>query len=200
MRHPFLEGMSRRLAAGGVATLRYEFPYLEQGRRRPDPPSVLTAAVRSAVSDAHGIAGDLPIFAGGKSLGGRMTSTAAAESPLPHVEGMLFLGFPLHPPGKPGTVRAEHLPKVGLPMLFLQGSRDAFADLKHLGPICRALGDRSTLHVVDGADHGFRVPRASGRTEGQVMDELAGVIIRWTDRVLALDHSTPSTISEGRVH
>ncbi|HEY7530723.1 MAG TPA: alpha/beta family hydrolase [Gemmatimonadota bacterium] len=179
MRHPFLEGFSRRLAERGVATLRYEFPYLQAGRRRPDPSAVLEASVREAVDRALEDADGLSLFAGGKSLGGRMTSRAAAAGGLEPVRGLVFLGFPLHPPGRPGTERADHLPRVGLPMLFLQGTRDAFADLVLLRPVCAALGDSATLHVIEGADHSFRVPRGSGLREGDVLDELADVSAAW---------------------
>jgi hypothetical protein len=179
MRHPFLEGFSRRLAERGVATLRYEFPYLQAGRRRPDPSAVLEASVREAVDRALEDADGLSLFAGGKSLGGRMTSRAAADGGLEPVRGLVFLGFPLHPPGRPGTERADHLPRVGLPMLFLQGTRDAFADLVLLRPVCAALGDSATLHVIEGADHSFRVPRGSGLREGDVLDELADVSAAW---------------------
>jgi predicted alpha/beta-hydrolase family hydrolase len=183
MKHPFLEGLSRRLAERQVATFRYQFPYIEQGRRRPDPPSILVATVAQAVTEAGRIASDLPLFAGGKSLGGRMTSTAAAEGRLPGVRGIVFLGFPLHAPGKPGTDRADHLTRVGLPMLFVQGTRDAFADLDLLRPISTRLKDRATLHLVEEADHGFRVSRSRGRSEEQVLDELADVVARWVQTV-----------------
>src|SRR5213595_3344755 len=135
MRHPFLESISQRLAEQGIATLRYQFPYMERRSRRPDPPAVAAATVRAAVAEAARIAPDLPLVAGGKSFGGRMTSTAQAEEPLPGVRGLVFLGFPLHPPGRPDDKRAEHLAHVQVPMLFLQGDRDEFADLKLLEPV-----------------------------------------------------------------
>jgi predicted alpha/beta-hydrolase family hydrolase len=185
MRHQFLEGISRRLADGGVATLRYHFPYVEQGRRRPDAPAILVATVRAAVGAAGEIASGIPVLAGGKSLGGRMTSMAAAEGPLPAVRGIVFLGFPLHPPGKPSTERADHLEHVRVPMLFLQGTRDAFAGLDLLRPICHRLGDRVTLHEIEGADHGFHVPRAAHRTDAQVLDELALGVASWARRLLS---------------
>ena len=162
MRHAFMEGVSERLAGGGIATLRFQFPYLEQGRRAPDPPRVLTAAVRAAVDAAAQAAPGLPLFAGGKSLGGRMTSTAAAQQPLPGVRGLVFLGFPLHQPGKPGRARADHLRDVALPMLFVQGTRDTLADLGELRPMLDGLGGRATLHVVEGGDHSFHVLNAPG--------------------------------------
>jgi uncharacterized protein len=179
MRHAFMEALAGRLADLGVATFRYQFPYWEQGRRRPDPPRVLVKTVRSAVAAAAGLAGDLPLFAGGKSMGGRMTSTAASEEALPGVRGLVFFGFPLHPPGKPATVRGDHLAGVGVPMLFLQGTRDKLAELDLLRPICGGLGDRATLHVVDGADHGFHVLKRSGRSDGEVLDELAVTAREW---------------------
>jgi predicted alpha/beta-hydrolase family hydrolase len=173
MRHAFMESIAERLADRRIATWRYEFPYMQEGRRRPDPPKVAVAAVREAVAEAREHAGALPLFAGGKSFGGRMTSTAASETALPGVRGIVFLGFPLHPAGTPGTKRAGHLAEVDVPMLFLQGTRDKLADLDLLRPICDDLGDRAHLHVVDGADHGFHVLKRSGRTDDEVLDELA---------------------------
>lgn len=179
MRHPFLQQMAQALAARAIATLRYEFPYMERGSRRPDPPAVAVARVREAVDEARRLAPGLPLIAGGKSFGGRMTSTAQAEAALPGVRGLAFLGFPLHPPGKPATSRADHLGRVRVPMLFLQGTRDEFARLELLRPVADGLGDRATLHLVEGGDHSFKVPRASGRTPAQVTDELAGAIGEW---------------------
>ncbi len=155
MRHPFLGRLAAELAAVDVATLRYQFPYMEQRRRVPDPPAVLTSTVRAAIKKAIEIAPDLPILAAGKSMGGRMTSQAAAPYPseLKNVKGLVFFGFPLHPPGRPGTKRAEHLERVTLPMLFLQGTRDQFADLKLLRPIVANLGARATLRVFETANH-----------------------------------------------
>src|SRR5438876_3227774 len=172
MRHPFLEVVAQRLAERSIATLRYQFPYMEQRGRRPDPPAVAAAAVRAAVMEAARAAPGLPLVAGGKSFGGRMTSTAQAGEPLPGVRGLVFLGFPLHPPGRPGNERAEHLAQVQVPMLFLQGTRDDFADLKLLRPLVKRLGARATLHLVDGGDHSFKVLKKSGRTEADVMTEL----------------------------
>jgi len=180
MRHPFLETISQRLAEREIATLRYQFPYMEQRARRPDPPAVAAAAVRAAVMEAERAAPGLPLVAGGKSFGGRMTSTAQAGEPLPGVRGLVFLGFPLHPPGRPGNERAEHLTQVQIPMLFLQGTRDDFADLKLLRPVVKRLGTRATLHLVDGGDHSFKVLKRSGRTDGDVMTELVGAIVEWT--------------------
>jgi len=178
MRHQFLERISASLAARGVATFRYQFPYLEAGRGRPDMPSILEATARAAVSKAGQIVPELPVVAGGKSLGGRMTSSAAAAGPLDGARGLVFLGFPLHPPGQPGTRRAEHLQRVNVPMLFLQGTRDAFAQLDLITDVCSRL-PLSTLHVVEGADHSFGVPRKSGRTLDQVLEEMVDAITRW---------------------
>jgi predicted alpha/beta-hydrolase family hydrolase len=183
MRHPFLEKLSGELAGLGVATLRYQFPYMEQRRRIPDSPAVLTATVAAAVRTASEAAPGLPLFAGGKSMGGRMTSHAAAQSLLDGVRGLVFYGFPLHPPNRLGTNRADHLPKVSVPMLFLQGTRDTFADLKLLRPICEKLGPRATLHVVDNADHSFHMPKSSGRNDAEVLKELVEITVGWADRV-----------------
>ncbi len=180
MRHPFLESIAQRLAQRSIATLRYQFPYLEQRVRRPDPPAVAAATVRAAVVEAARVAPGLPLVAGGKSFGGRMTSTAHAEQALPGVRGLVFLGFPLHPPGRPGDQRAEHLTQVHIPMLFLQGDRDDFADLKLLKPVVKGLGERATLHLVDGGDHSFKVLKRSGRTDADVMSELVDAIVEWT--------------------
>src|SRR5881628_2371564 len=173
MRHPFLESISQGLAEQKIATLRYQFRYMEQRARRPDPPAVAAATVRAAVAEAARVAPGLPLVAGGKSFGGRMTSTAQAEAPLPGVRGLVFLGFPLHPPGRLGDSRAEHLAQVQIPMLFLQGTRDDFADLKLLKPVLEGLGDRATLHLVEGGDHSFKVLKRSGKTEADVMGEVA---------------------------
>src|SRR6266480_2294526 len=183
MRHPFLESISQRLAEQGIATLRYQFPYMERRSRRPDPPAVAAATVRAAVAEAARIAPDLPLVAGGKSFGGRMTSTAQAEEPLPGVRGLVFLGFPLHPPGRPGDGRAGHLAQVQIPMLFLQGTRDEFADLELLRPVVKRLGDRATLHSVDGGDHSFHVLKRSGRTDAEVLEELAAAVEEWATKL-----------------
>ncbi len=180
MRHPFLETVAQRLAERDIATLRYQFPYMEQRARRPDPPAVAAATVRAAVAEAACRAPGLPLVAGGKSFGGRMTSTAQAEGPLSGVRGLAFLGFPLHPPGRPDDKRAEHLARVQIPMLFLQGDRDEFADLKLLRPVVKRLGERATLHLVEGGDHSFHVLKRSGRVEADVMGELVGAIAEWT--------------------
>lgn len=180
MRHPFMEAIARRLAARGVGTLRYQFPYMEPGRgRRIDPEPVLFAAVRAAVAAGRDAAGGRPLLAGGKSMGGRMTSRAAAAEALEGVAGLCFLGFPLHPAGRPGTSRAEHLNDVTLPLLFLQGTRDTLADLELLRPVLARLGGRVTLRVIEGADHSFHVLKRSGRTDDEVLDELADAVAGW---------------------
>ncbi len=180
MRHPFLERMAQALGERNVATYRYEFSYMEKRAGRPDPPAVAEARVREAVLDAARVAPGLPLFAGGKSFGGRMTSQAQGREPLPGVRGLVFLGFPLHPPGRPATSRAEHLSQVRIPMLFLQGTRDEFAGLDLLRPIVKGLGDRATLHVVEGGDHSFKVLKRTGRTDADVMNEIADTIFAWT--------------------
>jgi predicted alpha/beta-hydrolase family hydrolase len=179
MRHSFLESISASLAARGIATFRYQFPYMEAGRGRPDVPAVLEATVRAAVAKAGEIVPELPVIAGGKSLGGRMTSAAASVAPLQRAKGLVFLGFPLHPPGQPSTRRAEHLQAVEIPMLFHQGTRDAFARLDLISTIAGQLKPRATLHVVEGADHSFGVLKKSGRLQDQVYDELVSVIVDW---------------------
>jgi predicted alpha/beta-hydrolase family hydrolase len=175
-----MEGIASSLAERGVATFRYQFPYMEQGSRRPSPRPILLATVRSAVRAAAEACGDLPLLAGGKSMGGRMTSMAASEDLLPHVRGLVFLGFPLHAAGKPSIERGDHLARVELPMLFLQGTRDRLADLELVRPLCTRLGDRARLHVIDGADHSFHVLKRSGRTDLEVLQELAESIGAWT--------------------
>ncbi|PYP51804.1 MAG: alpha/beta hydrolase [Gemmatimonadetes bacterium] len=181
MRHPFLETVARQLDGRGIATLRYQFPYMERRASRPDPPAVAAATVRAVVAEAARVAPGLPLVAGGKSFGGRMTSTAQAEEPLPGVRGLVFLGFPLHPPGRPDDKRAEHLAQVRIPMLFLQGDRDEFADLKLLKPVVKRLGDRATLHLVEGGDHSFHVLKRSGRTDADVMGELVQAMVDFTN-------------------
>src|SRR5213075_922346 len=184
MRHPFLESISQRLAEQGIATLRYQFPYMERRAGRPDAPAVAAATVRAAVAEAARVAPDLPLVAGGKSFGGRMTSTAQAEDALPGVRGLVFLGFPLHPPGRPDDKRAEHLAQVRVPMLFRQGDRDEFADLTLLRPVVQRLGERATLHLVEGGDHSFHVLKRSGRTDADVMTELVATVDRWATKLL----------------
>jgi predicted alpha/beta-hydrolase family hydrolase len=185
MTHPFLATMATLLADRGIATLRYQFPYMEKGSRRPDSPKVAEATVRAAVIEAQKAAGGLPAFAGGKSFGGRMTSQAEAAEHMPGVRGLAFLGFPLHPPGAPADARGVHLSDVGIPMLFLQGTRDEFADLNLLKPLVKKLGRKATLHLVDDANHSFRVPAKTGRKDADVMAELADTLMHWIDEALA---------------
>jgi predicted alpha/beta-hydrolase family hydrolase len=184
MRHRFLETLTRELAAVGVATLRYQFPYMEQRRRVPDAPAVLTATVRAAVRAAEQAAPDLPLLAGGKSMGGRMTSSAAAQEPLARVRGLIFFGFPLHPPGRPGTKRADHLAQVRVPMLFIQGTRDPLADLNLLRPICESLGALATLEIIETADHSFHVLKRSNKNDAQIMRELAEGVAAWAQKLV----------------
>ena len=179
MRHPFMVQMAIQLAAEGVTTLRYQFPFMEAGTHRPDSPAVAVATVRAAVARARELLPDLPLFAGGKSFGGRMTSAAAAESPLDGVLGLMFLGFPLHPPNRPATVRGDHLARVTVPMLFLQGTRDDLADLALIRGVSDRLGPSATLHEVAEANHAFAVPKRTGRTSADVIVELAQVSAGW---------------------
>lgn len=182
MRHPFLEVLAERLAERAIATLRYQFPYMERRAKRPDTPAVAAATVRAVVEEAARVAPGLPLVAGGKSFGGRMTSTAQANAPLPGVTGLVFLGFPLHLPGRPGITRAEHLDQVDLPMLFLQGTRDDFADLELLRQVLARLGRRATLHLIEGGNHSFKVLKKSGKSEADVMEELAQALDEWAPR------------------
>jgi uncharacterized protein len=178
MTHPFLQKFAVELASRGMATFRYQFPYMEKRTRRPDPPAVAEATVRAAVIEAARLAPNLPLIAGGKSFGGRMTSHAQARAPLPGVRGIVFLGFPLHPASKPSDARGGHLSDVRIPMLFLQGARDKLADLTLLQPLCARLG-AATLHIVDDADHSFHVPARSGRNDDAVRAELEEVFVTW---------------------
>jgi len=180
MRHPFLADMADALARHGIATLRYQFPYMETGSSRPDSPNVAVATVQSAVQRAAELAPDLPLIAGGKSFGGRMTSTAAARLQLPRVRGLAFLGFPLHPPKKPSVARAEHLDLVTVPMLFLQGTRDDLADLALMTEVVARLGKSATMEIIDQANHAFEVPKRTGRSRGEVIEGLAAAIARWS--------------------
>ncbi|MCI0423907.1 MAG: alpha/beta hydrolase [Acidobacteria bacterium] len=179
MNHSFMNAVSEELSRQRLATFRYQFPYMEQRSGRPDPPAVLVATVRAAVLAASEAAPDLALIAGGKSLGGRMTSTAASQSPLPGVQGLVFFGFPLHPAGQPSTERAKHLHSVNTPMLFLQGTRDKLAELDLLRPVCSGLGDRAELRLIEGADHSFHVLKRSGRTDRDVLEELGTVVAEW---------------------
>ncbi len=183
MSHPFLEDLPAELNSAGIATFRYQFPYMENHRKVPDPQAVLTGVVRTALEKANHLAPDLPLFAGGKSMGGRMTSIAASEQPLGNLRGLVFVGFPLHPPNRPGTKRAEHLARVTVPMLFLQGTRDAFADLKLLEPICANLGSRATLRTFQGADHSFHMLKSSGTNDSAVLRRLVENIAGWIGEI-----------------
>ena len=184
MNHSFMAAMADELAAARVATLRFQFLYMEQRRKIPDHATVLIATVFAAVQAASKAAPHLPLFAGGKSLGGRMTALAAAQRTLDDVRGLVFFGFPLHPPGQPGTKRAERLGEVKLPMLFLQGTRDQLADLSLLRPICAELGARARLHVIETADHSFHVLKSSGQTDADVLHEVARTVSIWIQKVL----------------
>jgi predicted alpha/beta-hydrolase family hydrolase len=179
MTHPFMAEMASGLAERAIATLRYQFPYMERGSKRPDPPQLAQATVRAAVAAAAQTQPELPLFAGGKSFGGRMSSQAQAKTPLNGVRGLVFVGFPLHPAGKPSTDRAKHLAEVKVPMLFLQGTRDALAELPLLEPTCKALGKRATLKLFADADHSFHVPARSGRKDAEVFAELLDVTAVW---------------------
>jgi predicted alpha/beta-hydrolase family hydrolase len=187
MRHATLQTIAERLADVGMATFRYNFPYMEHGRGR-DSQEVCTASVRSAVAAAHTAALDLPLLAGGHSFGGRMTSTAASESPLDGVDGLVFFAFPLHQPGKPDTKRANHLSAVTVPMLFLSGTRDELANLDLLEPVCKKLGKRATLHRLDTADHGFRTLKRSRKSAEDVFVEMARTVREWAVRLTRSPH------------
>ena len=182
MRHPFMETVSQALAGVGVATYRYEFPYMEAGEKRPDPPARAEARVREAVAAAATALPGLPLFVGGKSFGGRMSSGAQSRAPLPGVRGLVFFGFPLHAAGRPDDSRAAHLASITVPMLFLQGTRDTLADLDLIRGVCEHLGPLATLHVVAGADHSFSVLKRSGRTSAEVLTELASTTAAWMAR------------------
>lgn len=179
MMHKSMASNAEGLAERGIATLRYQFPYMEKGSKRVDPPKVAHAAVRAAAAEAAKIAPDLPLFAGGRSFGGRMTSQAQADEPLPGVRGLVFIGFPLHPAGKPGIERAEHLQRVQIPMLFVSGERDSLAELDLLKPVVAGLGSRATLHLVRDADHSLKVPAKSGRTSAEAEAEALEAMAEW---------------------
>ena len=185
MKHRFLGAVAAELSRRGIATLRYQFPYMERGAKRPDPPHLAHAAVRAAVAAASHALPGVALIAGGKSFGGRMTSQAQAKAPLPGVCGLAFLGFPLHPAGKPSQDRAAHLFDVQIPMLFLQGTRDTLAQLDQLEPVCNALGARATLQLFADADHSFHVPARSGRSDAQVLGEALDALAAWVDRVVS---------------
>jgi uncharacterized protein len=183
MNHPFMAAIAGGLAERGIATLRYQFLYMEEGGKRPDPPKLAHLVVRAAVEEATRVLPNLPVYAGGKSFGGRMTSQAQALLPLPGVRGLVFFGFPLHPAGKPSDDRAQHLFEISIPLLFLQGTRDALADVEHLEPLCRRLAPRATLKLIPQADHSFHVPVRSGRKDADVSAELLDTMTDWMRRL-----------------
>jgi uncharacterized protein len=183
MEHPSMQAVAAGLAERGIATLRYQFPYMERKSRRPDPPPLCHATVRAAVAEATRLAPDLPLIAGGRSFGGRMTSQAQAEVPLARIRGLVFLAFPLHPAGRPGTERGVHLQEVDIPMLFIQGTRDELADLSLLRPLVERLGARATLHLLEDADHSFHVPARSGRKDSDLRDDALDAMCTWLDRL-----------------
>jgi predicted alpha/beta-hydrolase family hydrolase len=184
MGHPFMTGMADLLAARRIGTLRYQFPYMQAGRGQPDRPPILEATVLAAVEEAGRVAPGLLLLAGGKSMGGRMTSGAGARAPLPGVQGLVFFGFPLHPPKNKGTTRADHLSQVTVPMLFIQGTRDSLADLTLIHEVIARLGDRAGIHIVEGGDHSFHVPKSSGKSDAQALEEIADAVRGWRDRCL----------------
>jgi predicted alpha/beta-hydrolase family hydrolase len=183
MTHPSMEAVAIELGERGIATLRYQFPYMEQGSKRPDPPALCHATIRAAVAKAGEL--KLPLIAGGRSFGGRMTSQAQAKSALSGVRGLAFLGFPLHPAGKPSDDRAEHLFDVKIPMLFLQGTRDALAELSLLRPLVERLGKRARLKLFEDADHSFHVPAKTGRKDAEVRSEMLDTLAAWIRTVIA---------------
>ena len=185
MRHPFMDAAAQGLAARRIATLRYQFPYMEQGTKRPDSPPLAQATVRAAVAEANKRLRELPLFAGGKSFGGRMTSQAQAQTPLDRVCGLVFFGFPLHAAGKPSDQRAAHLFQIAVPMLFLQGSKDKLAELTLLEPLLHKLGPRASLHMAVDADHSFHVPARSGRRDADAMTDFLDVIATWIGKLIA---------------
>ena len=184
MKHPFMTEIAHGLAERGVATLRYQFPYIEAGRKRPDPKPVLLATVRAAVSRAKDLDKKLPLFVGGKSMGGRMSSMAMAQNPISGVKGIVFFGFPLHPPGMPSVDRAAHLADVKVPMLFLQGTRDKLADLTLLKPVIKTLGKRAHLHIIEGGEHSFHLPKSQGKTDAAVLDDLSETAVQWMSLIV----------------
>jgi predicted alpha/beta-hydrolase family hydrolase len=184
MEHPSMAAVAAELATRSIATLRFQFPYMERGSRRPDPPALCHATVRAAVAEAARLAPKLALIAGGRSFGGRMTSQAQAIEPLPGVKGLAFLGFPLHPAGKPSVERAKHLREVKIPMLFLQGTRDELAKLELLEPLIERLGARATLKLLQDADHSFHVPARTGRKDAEVRAEMLDVMATWIKRTI----------------
>ena len=198
MDHPFMAGVAKELALRGIATLRYQFPYMERGARRPDPPQQAQATVRAAVAAALDLLPGLPLIAGGKSFGGRMTSQAQAKAALHGVCGLTFLGFPLHPAGRPSQDRAVHLFEVRIPMLFLQGTRDTLAALDQLEPLCKKLGTCATLKLFADADHSFHVPVWTGRKDAQVLGDVLDALAVWLDSVIAPPGKNPSGTGQKR--
>ena len=184
MSHPFMADVADGLAARGIATMRYQFPYMEQGSRRPDAPKLAQATVRAAVAEASRLVPKLPLIAGGKSFGGRMTSQTQAALPLPGVRALVFLGFPLHPAGRPSDERSSHLFEVKIPMLFLQGTRDALADTRRLQALVERLGTRATVKLFQEADHSFHVPARTGRTDAEVGTEMLDTLASWLQSVV----------------
>ena len=184
MNHPFMTAVAAELALRGIGTLRYQFPYMERGAKRPDPPRLAQATVRAAVGTALDLLPEHPLIAGGKSFGGRMTSQAQAKAPLQGVGGLAFLGFPLHPAGRPSQERAAHLFDVQIPMLFLQGTRDTLASLDQIEPLCKKLGKRATLKLFTDADHSFHVPARTGRKDAQVLGDMIDAFVTWFDDVI----------------
>lgn len=182
MTHAFMEAAAQGLAERGIATLRYQFPYMERGSKRPDPPAVAQEAVRAAVAEAGRRQPGVPLFAGGKSFGGRMTSQAQATSPLEGVRGLAFFGFPLHAAGQPSETRAKHLADVAVPMLFLQGTRDALAEAPLIRAVAKRLGPIATLAFLEDADHSFHVPARTGRKDPEVLAEALDTLSRWIDQ------------------
>jgi uncharacterized protein len=190
MTHRSMESNASGLAERRIATLRYQFPYMEKGSKRPDPPRIAHAAVRAAAAESVRLAPDLPLYAGGRSFGGRMTSQAQAAEPIPGVKGLIFLGFPLHPAGKPGVERAEHLARVKVPMLFVSGDRDALAEMELLRPVVADLGECATLYVVGGADHSFKVAAKGGRTNADAESEALDAVAGWIGQGAAISSAT----------
>lgn len=179
MNHKFMEEVSSNLVSFDIAVFRYQFPYMEKGKRSPDYPNVLLKTVQAAVEKAESIYKELPIFAGGKSLGGRMTSTAASKNLIPQIKGIIFFGFPLHAPGKPSSDRAEHLYEVKVPMLFLQGTRDKLADLNLLKPVIKKIGRKASLKIIEGADHSFHVLKSFKKSDSEIIEELSKLASSW---------------------